>query len=168
MLHEKFSIRKLDNSHQKNTFTCGVKMLDDYIQKFARQDNKRHVAMVYVLSDDKENKIAGYYSLSSTSIELLNLPEFARKNLPPYPLLPATLLGRLAVDNHYQHKKIGKFLLLDALKRSFEVSQDVASFAVVVEAINESAANFYQKYGFTFLEKNRYYLPMKSIKEIYL
>lgn len=167
MLHENFSIRKLDALHQKNKFTCGVAILDDYIQKVAKQDNKRHVAMIYILSDDEENKIAGYYSLSSTSMELLKLPESVKKNLPPYLSLPATLLGRLAIDLQYQHKKLGKFLLLDALKRAFEVSQHVASFAVIVEAINESAANFYLKFGFIFLEKNKYYFPMKSIKELY-
>ena len=168
MLYENFSIRKLDALHQKHVFTCGVKMLDDYIQKIAKQDNKRRVAAIYVLLDEDKNKIAGYYSLSSTSIELLSLSDSMKKNLPPYPLLPATLLGRLAIDLDYQCKKLGKFLLLDALKRACEVSQGVASFAVVVEAINESAANFYKKYGFIHLEENKFYFPMKCIEEVYI
>ncbi len=168
MLHENFTIRKLEEFYQKKVFSCGVKILDDYIQKYASQDNKRHVAMTYVLLDEEKNKIAGYYTLSSTSIEFLNLSDLAKKNLPPYPLLPATLLGRLAIDIHYQHNNLGKHLLLDALKRALEVSQKIASFAVIVDAVDESAANFYKKYAFIPLINNRLYLPMKVIERIFI
>ena len=168
MLHETFSIRKLDELHQKHAFVCDVTMLDDYIQKYAAQDSKRHVAMTYILNDELKNKMAGYYTLSSTSVELADLSDLAKKNLPRYPLLPATLLGRLAIDIDYQRQGLGEILLMDALKRTSEVSQKVASFAVIVEAIDVAAANFYQKYGFVFLTSNKLYLPMKLIDKVFV
>lgn len=100
------------------------------------------------------------FAIKATELELS-----LAKKLPRYPLLPATMLGRLAVTLDYRERGFGKLMLVDALKRAFETTKQVASVAVVVEALNERAISFYQKYGFiTFTaQSNRLYLPMDTI-----
>jgi len=162
------SISRLDKTHKRQLFSCGVKSLDDYISQQAGQEIRKHISVTYILNDEALHKIAGYYTLSSTTIELTDLSDELSRKLPHYPLLPATLIGRLAVDLHYQKNGIGEILLVDALRRAYQASQEIASFAVIVEAINESAAKFYKKYNFmTFSpDKNKLYLPMEVIGKI--
>src|SRR5712672_467752 len=92
--------------------------------------------------------VLGYYTLSSFGIDAGVLPPDVAKKLPRYPLIPATLLGRLAVDEKHHGEGTGEFLLMDALHRSLEQSVQIAAAAVVVEAIDERAARFYQHFGF--------------------
>ncbi|MEZ2237088.1 GNAT family N-acetyltransferase [Microcoleus sp.] len=91
-----------------------------------------------------------------------------QKKLPRYPLLPATLLGRLAVDRTYQGQHLGELILIDALTKALLATAQVASLAVIAEALDEPAANFYQKYGFQKFKQNpmKLYLPMKSVEEL--
>src|SRR5712672_1602098 len=98
---------------------------------------------VLVLED---GTIAGYYTLSSTSVQISELPEQTVRKLPRYPLVPATLLGRLAIDRRHQGKGYGRFLLADALFRS--VRSEIASFAVIVDAKDENARRFYERESF--------------------
>jgi len=165
---EKFSINRLNKSHNREKFSCGVTLLDDYVRKQAGQDTRKHLSVTYILNDEMLNKVAGYYTLSSTTIELSDLPEKLSKKLPRYPLLPATLIGRLAIDQNYQKQGLGEVLLIDALKRANEASEAVASLAVIVEAINVNALRFYKKYNFkSFLShKSKLYLPMKVIYKL--
>jgi predicted GNAT family N-acyltransferase len=107
--------------------------------------------------------VVGYYTLSALSIERGTIPEPVVKKLklPSYPLLPATLMGRLAVDQKHQKRGIGEFLPIDGLQRSYTNSRQVASFVVVVDA-KENAVEFYLRYGFLQLPPTgrRMYLPM--------
>ncbi|TAF05246.1 MAG: GNAT family N-acetyltransferase [Nostocales cyanobacterium] len=107
--------------------------------------------------------IAGYSTLAATAIELANLPDFLIRKLPKYPLLPATLLGRLAIDERYQGQGLGTFLLLDALHRS--KNSEVASMAVVVDAKNEQARAFYEYHQFIPFPSQplKLYFPMATI-----
>jgi len=90
--------------------------------------------------------VLGYYTLSAHSMERGALPEEVVKKLklPKYPLIPATLMGRLAVDLKYQGRRLGEILLMDGLERSYVHSSQVASFAVVVDA-KENAVEFYRR-----------------------
>jgi len=109
--------------------------------------------------------IAGFYTLSATTIELEKLPpEFAKK-LPRYPHLPATLLGRLARAFEFKGKGIGDLLMVDALKRAYESSSVIGSVAVVVYPKDEKAAKFYGTFGFQTLDGQKMFLPMKAIPE---
>jgi predicted GNAT family N-acyltransferase len=83
--------------------------------------------------------------------------------------LSATLLGRLAVDNNQKGKRFGELLLIDALRRSLDASMQIASLAVIAEALDENALSFYIKYGFQPFQQNpmKLYLPMKSVEELY-
>ncbi len=154
--------------HQRNQFNCGFESLDKYIAKFASQDLKRKTATVFVLIDYPNLDVIGYYTLSSFTLNATELEPSLAKKLPRYPLLPATMLGRLAVDKNFQGQSLGKLMLIDGLKKAFIASQQIASLAVVVEAIDSNAVGFYQKYGFTSFDSNanRLYLPMNAIAKI--
>lgn len=167
-INSRFSIEKLKSSHAKKTFTCGIDSLDDYLQKKATQDERRNISVTYILHDTELNLVAGFYTLSSTTIESKYLPDETIRKLPNYPLIPATLIGRLAIDKNYQGKNLGELILMDALHRSYESSKNIASFAVVVEAINKEAVKFYKKYGFiNFITHEKLlYMAMKSIKNL--
>src|SRR4051794_29986736 len=98
----------LDSSHDKKSFACGKDLLDSYLHRQAKQDVKRKLSACFVLVEEEGKKVKGYYTLSSASIQRSMLPEEVIKKLPPsYTDLPATLLGRLAVDNHYKGQGLG-------------------------------------------------------------
>lgn len=168
VITKQFRIQTLSKHHQRQSFSCGVTSLDHYIRQQSRQDNKRYLSVTFVLNDQEKNRIAGYYTLSSASITLDGIAQELAKKLPQYPLLPPTLIGRLAVDGGYQKQGLGEVLLVDALYRSYQASKEIASFAVLVDAINTSAMAFYKKYGFTKFKtyKNKLYLPMKTIAQM--
>ncbi len=163
-----FLISPLDKTHDRKSFCCGIDSLDSYFHKQAGQDSRKRIAVTYVLHDQNENKVAGYYTLSATAIELMALPKTIRKKLPSYPGLPATLIGRLAVDETYKKRGLGELILIDAMQRAYQTSTAVASFAVVVDAINGSAETFYKKYGFLHLSvsSHRLFLPMSVVAEL--
>ena len=123
----------LGKHHDRQGFHCGDTELDLWFQQRARQDQERHVAAVYVLVPvDEPTRVAGFYSLSATSVLLSDLPiDFARK-LPRYPVVPAILLGRLARDVKFPG--LGETLLLDALHRAWTNASKIAAAAVIVDA----------------------------------
>jgi predicted GNAT family N-acyltransferase len=153
-------------THIRSNFCCGEESLDTYIRKQASQDLKKRVSTVFVLIDDPEMTVLAYYTLSSYTVNVAALEESFAKRLPRYPALPATLLGRLAVDNDQKGKRFGELLLIDALKKSLDAAMQVASLAVIAEALDESALSFYIKYGFKQFnqEPMKLYLPMKSVE----
>jgi GNAT superfamily N-acetyltransferase len=143
--------------HIRNTFSCGEESLDNYIKKRASQELKKLVSTTFVLTDSSDNLVLGYYTISAYSIEAAALDDIFAKSLPRYPLLPATLLGRLAVDKSQKGKGYGVRLLVDVMKTALDTSKRVASTALVVDAIDENAMNFYLKYGFRQFKQE----PMK-------
>lgn len=162
-----FATEPLCDRHKRDGFSCGEEALDVYLKRHAKQDQKRRVAAVFILPG-KKNVIKGYYTLSSTHIPSSILPEKILKKLPKHPYQPATLLGRLAVGLPYQKQKVGETLLMDALYRSYTLSEQVGSIAVVVDALNEKAVAFYNNYGFIKLsEEKRLFLPMKTIGKLF-
>jgi ribosomal protein S18 acetylase RimI-like enzyme len=158
----------LGPAHDRAHFSCGVPALDTYLQKQARQDVRRRVAVAFVATPDGKT-IAGYYTLSQYSVELGVLPEEIAGKLPRYPLVPATLIGRLAVSAAFRGQGIGELLLMDALSRSLNGSREVASAAVIVDAKDDRAAAFYRKYGFLELPKiaMRPFLPMATVEALF-
>lgn len=162
-------INLLDSrTHIRSSFCCGEESLDTYIRKQASQDLKKRVSTVFVLIDDPEMNVLAYYTLSSYTVDVAALEGSFAKRLPRYPALPATLLGRLAVDNKQRGKRFGELLLIDALKKSLDATMQVASLAVIAEALDEKALSFYIKYGFKQFnqEPMKLYLPMKSVEEL--
>jgi len=158
-------IEPLNSEHNRSAFECGIPSLDNYIKKQAKQDVKRRISRVFVASgSENPQEIIAYYTLSSLSIELNKLPEKYIKNLPRV-AIPAALIGRLAVSLKAQKCGVGKMLLVDAIKRTLAVSNEIAIYAMVVDAINEEAAGFYKQFGFLKLKSNecRLFLPLKAL-----
>lgn len=159
----------LNSKHQKKEFLCGKRMLDDYLQKQANQDIKRKLSVCFVLNDKETNLLKGYYTLANNSIPQNFIPPKFQKKLPKsYTSIPTTLLGRLAIDSRFQGKGIGKLLLIDALRRSYEISKSIGSFAVIVDPLDKDAEQFYAKYGFINLpDSGKMFLPMNTIKTLF-
>ena len=161
-------IEPLGPLHDRAAFSCGVEVLDSYLRKQAGQDLKKRAAVPFVITPDGKT-VAGYYTLSQYAVELDVIPEELARRLTRYPMVSVTLLGRLAVSSNFRGKGLGERLLMDALRRSLRSSQEVASVAVVVDAKDLSAANFYKKYGFIELPKieRRLFLPMGTIEQLF-
>jgi len=162
-------IELLDKKHNRGDFDCGKELLTNYLKTQARQDIKRKLSACFVLSENKTS-IQGYYTLSNNSIPLSSFPEHIQKKLPKsYNSIPTTLLGRLAIDKKFQGQGIGKILLIDALKRCYEIAQEIGSFAVVVDPIDEEAENFYKKYDFIKLpDSEKMFIATKTLQELFV
>jgi predicted GNAT family N-acyltransferase len=154
--------------HVRSDFCCGKDRLHHYIRKQASQDLKRRVSAVFVLIDAPEFQVLAYYTLSAYTVDITALDAAFAKHLPRYPQLPTTLLGRLAVDNRQKGQRLGELMLVDALRKAHNVSAQVASLAVIAEALDEEAVNFCIKYGFQQFRQNpmKLYLPMQSVEEL--
>ncbi len=135
--------------HDRKTFISGSESLDRYFREGVTQDMRRRVANCFV-AIGLENDVAGFYTLAATSVLLDVLAPDRRKKLPRYPLVPAILLGRLAVAISHQGRRLGGALVADALIRSS--ASDIAAHLMVVDAKDEAAARFYEHLEFTRLE----------------
>lgn len=156
----------LGPQHDRSSFSCGVATLDNYLQRQARQDAERNLAAVFVLTSDGKT-IAGFYTLSAHSLFAVDLPEGKARKLPRFPL-PVTLLGRMGVSKALHGRRLGEFLLMHALERSWIGSQQVASWAVVVDA-KAGAREFYLKHDFIPMpmQPDRLFLPMAIIGKLF-
>lgn len=152
--------------HDRTSFACGVEALDRYFRMQAGQDARRHIAAPFVLVDE-DDRVAGYYTLSSTSVALANLPAAVTKRVPRYPTLRATLLGRLAVNRRMQGRGLGRLMLADALYRVWR--SEIASFAVIVDAKDEGAARFCAREGFLpFPDRPlKLFMPMETVASLF-
>jgi GNAT superfamily N-acetyltransferase len=158
-----YQIVPLAAEHNRADFRCGSEPLEQYLRERANQDFKRYVATPFVLYDLDAERIAGYYTLAATGIQFEDLPAAMQKKLPRYPMVPAILLGRLAIDKRYQGQGLGAFLLVDALRRS--LMNEIVAAAVVVDAKDEMAQAFYKYHNFVPVagQPLRLFLPMTLI-----
>lgn len=164
-----YSIQPLGRHHDRAAFSCGREVLDQYLKKQASQDARRYYAAPFVLVEEGGKDVLGYYTLSSFGVNLEELPEEMTKKLPHYPMVPATLLGRLAVDENHHGKGLGELLLMDALHRSLTQADVIGSVAVVVEAMDKKAFEFYKIFEFLpFADrKDRLFMPMNTILKLF-
>jgi GNAT superfamily N-acetyltransferase len=163
-----FAILPLDRDHHdRAAFACGNDALDRYLRQQAGQDARRRVAAVFVMTQPGETQVLGYYTLSQASVLLDALPPEQRKRLPRYPNVPVTLMGRLAVHRPAQGTGLGALLLGDACRRTAAVADEVASAGLLVDAIDDDATRFYERFGFTAFHDSsrRLFLPMRTISD---
>jgi len=162
-----FTYELLANKHHKKEFNCGVPALNNYLYRYTGQDSRERFTKCYVVSTDKHT-IAGFYTLSSSSIDISLLPESITQKLPRYPSVPAALLGRLAVDEKYSGKGLWGSLLVDAILNA--ARSTIGIWAIHVDAKDKHAKAFYLKYGFiSFKHKtDSLYLPItnKLLKDL--
>jgi ribosomal protein S18 acetylase RimI-like enzyme len=168
MRQPEFQVQPLGPHHDRVGFSCGVEPLDNYLKKQARQDVKKRVAAVFVLTPDGKT-IGGYYTLSQFSVDLGMVPQDIARRLPKHPIVPTTLIGRLALNTSLRGQGLGELLLMDALHRSFTLSRQIASAAVIVDAKDDRAMSFYRKYGFLELPSipGRLFLPMATVEQLF-
>lgn len=130
----------------RKTFSCNIKALEDYFHQNVSQDVKKGLATCFVLIDNKKSQIIGYYTLSALSILVSDIPQENLKKNIPYPNIPAVLVGRLAVDDHFQKQSYGKFLLVDAIYKI--KNSNIGTALLIVDAKDDNAVKFYEKFGF--------------------
>ncbi len=162
-------IEAVRKGHKRKGFDGGKSSLDRYIAEQARQDVQRKLAVCFVLVDDAD-AVKGYYTLFNSSISKEAVPEELAGKLKlqgAYSHLPVTLLGRLAIDRSLAGQGYGRYLLVDALKKSYEATEQVASLAVVADPIDEQASQWYRKFGFIRLpDSGKLFLPMRTIGQL--
>lgn len=140
-------IEPLAPHHDRAAFSCGEADIDAWFRQRAGQDEKRNVARVFVALD-ADLGVVGFYSLSSYTVTLADLPGDLAKKLPKYEAIPAALIGRLARDVRMRGQRLGELLVADAMKRIVSAGRALAVYAIVVDAKNARAADFYQALGF--------------------
>jgi GNAT superfamily N-acetyltransferase len=163
-----YRLEPLAKQHNREVFHCGVASLDLYLKTQASQDMRRKANAVFVLvPENAPSRITGYFTLCATGLAPGSIPDAARKYIPRYPMVSATLLGRLAVAKELQGRGVGGILLAKALEMAHESADQVGSSMVVVDAINERAAKFYAAHGFLPLpESMRLILPMRTVAQL--
>jgi GNAT superfamily N-acetyltransferase len=163
---ERLRVEALTSDHDRSRFESGTEALDRYLRIQAGQEARKNMAAPFVLVLP-DGMIAGYYTLSSTSVQLGELPARTVRKLPRYPLVPATLLGRLAIDRRQQGKGYGRFLLADALYRA--ARSEIASYAVIVDAKDDNARRFYERESFLPFpdQPMKLFRPMADIRRLF-
>ena len=166
-LQKGWVIERIRRQHIRDRFHSGERSLDEFLHRYARQNEERDVSRTFVATEPGQLVVLGYYSLRAGSVSASSLPESARRRLPAYPV-PVVHLGRLAVDTSARGRRLGEALLVHALRKAEHVSREVAAYAVEVMAIDDAARAFYRHYGFQELLDDRLhlYLPMKVIRKL--
>jgi GNAT superfamily N-acetyltransferase len=159
-----YHIEPLTARHDRDSFDCGEQSLNDFLKRFARQNAEKGLGRTFVAVLPETEKIFGYYTIASGAVKFETLPE----KLPRYPI-PVAHLGRLAIDNAAKGQGLGKALLIDALRRINLVSAQLGIYAIEVYALNESAREFYLKFGFKPLIDDEFhlYLSIKSVQKLF-
>ena len=152
-----YRIETLGKQHDRSAFSCGSEPLDRYFKTQVTQDIRRLVAV-----EDTTGTVAGYYTLSVTSLALAELPGHLVKALPRYPVVPAVLIGRLAVATAAQGRQLGRALLAHAVESV--ATGNIGAFALVVDAKDDAAQRFYERHGFVTItgHPRRLILPLAT------
>jgi GNAT superfamily N-acetyltransferase len=165
MAQGRYRIEPLATHHNRGNFSSGVDTLDRYFRQQAGQDLRRYAASVWVACDVQEELIVGFSTLSATSIGAAHLPLEELRRLPRYPDLPAMLIGRLAVDRRYRGQGFGELLLNNAMQRAHALQSEIGAAMVLVDAKDDTAVRFYERYGFARVldDPRRLFIPMTTI-----
>jgi ribosomal protein S18 acetylase RimI-like enzyme len=163
-----FRFEPLTEQHDRGAFRCGEEALDRYFQTQVTQDVRRRVANCFVVVETATQRVAAFYTLSAASIPLTELPPDEAKRLPRYPAVPAVRIGRLAVDRHFQRRGLGELMLINVVHRT--IQDAAAAFALLVDAKNDIAVTFYQRYGFRLIagKPRTLFLPLATAQKTFV
>jgi len=164
----RFRIEKLDASHDRTGFDCGEPVLDDFLRQFARQNARKGLSMTYVAVEPGSRVVLAYYSVSSGQVSCDALSDTQRAGLPRYPV-PVVRLVRLATHRPVQRRGLGRLMVVDALRRTLKLADDLGVHAVEVEALTAKARDFYRSLGFEPLrdDDQHLYLPVRTIRRLF-
>jgi ribosomal protein S18 acetylase RimI-like enzyme len=157
----------LGQQHERSSFHCGEGALDRYLQTQATQDIRRRVAQCFVAVETSTDRVVAFYTLSAASIPLADLPPEDAKRLPRYPAVPAVRIGRLAVDLQFQGRCLGEAMLADANARALKA--EIAAVMLLVDAKDENAVAFYERYGFRIVagQTRMLFLPLATAEKAF-
>jgi predicted GNAT family N-acyltransferase len=160
-------VELLQSHHYRATFDCGNTSLNNFLRHQARQNMDRHVGVTHVVVEAAgDTKILGYYTLVTRTIDRDIIPA---KGLPSGPI-GVVLLGRLAVDIAAQRRGLGKRMLLRSMKQTLSAATEVEIFALVVNAIDDTAKGWYLglDWGFVQLldDPHHLYISIKTLKQL--
>lgn len=154
-------LEPLTGHHDRNGFDCGVEILDVWLKQTALQHQSKGISRTFVAVPADESavqswvrsgyaaqatSILGFHALTSAFVLTHDLPAKQAKRYPRQ--IPVTRLGRLATRSDLQGQGLGQLLLADAANRARTAAQAVGSAGLFVDAKDEAAARFYQRYGF--------------------
>jgi GNAT superfamily N-acetyltransferase len=157
-----FLIEALSAAHDEAAFDCGIEPLNRYIAQQAAQDVRRNISKCFVAIDAQTGAMAGFYTLAAASAALADLPGDIARKLPRYPTVPVVRMGRLAVHQAHKGRKLGAALVFDAIERC--IRSEVGAFALLVDAKDDGAAEFYRHHGFVAFDAapRTLFLPFKT------
>ena len=170
MAQQSASVRivRLDTSHKKSEFDCGREELNEFLSRYAGQNARNGISVTYVAIAEGSDDILGFYSISNGEVAHRDLPESEARKLPRYPV-PVVRIGRLATSTSARGQGIGKLLLIDALQRTLNLSEEIGIRAVEVDAKTPEARAFYSQYGFVRLadDELHLYLAIGTIRKLF-
>ncbi|MDF2119943.1 GNAT family N-acetyltransferase [Roseiarcaceae bacterium H3SJ34-1] len=158
----RFVIEPLEKKHRRTDFSCGNDRIDTYFREVVSQDVKRKYATCFVAREIATDRVAGFYTLSSSNVPLTEVPETLAKKLPRYPSVPAVLIGWLGRHSDYAGQGLGEALLFDSIKTI--ATSPIGAHAIFADAVDDKAASFYAAFGFVpLIERPRMlYLPVTT------
>ena len=156
--------------HDRNSFDCGITELNDFLQKFASVHQEKGISKTFVLPKSEDRSfISAFYALTHGDIDRSEFPAKIEKKLPYYPI-PIVLIAQLGVDRSMQGRGIGSACVTSALTRIYKTNAQLPSFAVVVDAIDDNAQRFYERFTFAPLgskrQRTRMFIPMNTVSKL--
>lgn len=167
-----YATTSIEPADARSGFSCGKHALDDYFARHAVTNDAAGVGRAYVLrrgADDPATLpvVLGFYTLSMAVVESVQIAQVLERKLPKYPM-PVALIGRLAIDQRAQGRRLGERLLMDALRRVVDAASILGCLGVIVDAKDEAAERFYAKYDFTTVTDDgwpkRMFLPIGTAR----
>ncbi len=162
-----WSTEELESKHERAGFSCGHASLDEFLKRYARQNQRSGVSRTFVAVKPGERIVRGYFAIAAGSVRLEQLTEAQRKRLPKY-AGPVACLGRVAVDKSVQRQGLGAYMLLNALERVERVQHDLGIHAIEAVAIDEAAKRFYLKYGFMEMldDPHHVFISLNTVRKL--
>jgi GNAT superfamily N-acetyltransferase len=159
-------IEELGMQHDRKRFDCGESALNTFLQILARQQQDKGISKTFVLVDSAQPKIIlGFFSLTACEVVSEDLPPALAKKYPAR--APGAKLARLAVDRNQQRKGYGQILMIEAMKKTLVVADNIGIIGFFVDAKSHAARMYYEQFGFIpFLERPlEMFLPLATLRQ---
>ena len=158
------ALSPLKESHHRKRFNFDNERINPFLKESANSAAKRNLSRTFVIEGDDEADIAGFYSLSNIDVKI-PVPHKLYKKYPNP--LPGVTLARMGVDKGYQGQGIAKIMIVDAMRRTLLINENMGVVGLFVDAKDDDLVNFYQNRGFIFLQKKEHtsklWMPIDSI-----
>jgi GNAT superfamily N-acetyltransferase len=163
-----FELELLSRAHDRDGFDCGSEPLNAYLRQSARQHIHRGISRTFVLVEEstvEPRPIAGYFTLNICQLRGEQLPAEMARQLPRD--VAGVKLGRLAITKDRQRQGLGRLLLVAAMKKFVDVFDSAGGIGLFVDAKDDAARTYYERFGFVPLPDNplQLFLPVQTIRE---